>query len=252
MKAPTADYSPLSQALSSRNSALQASYSAKNASNWKSSYDIQQQSFDLQEDSLDLQQESIDLSRLQTNVSGALSVFNTAVDFADKLIQTKQASMEQRGQADATALASEIQSILDSNPDLTSTWEDEDGITHVGLTEKGEQTVRKYIDEVFPEGKKYGWGMDETMKLLKESVYNSAASYSRTLAVSRTQGEMETAFNKNLEAALEDDLNSGETVIRMISDGRNSEQDRQPSSTASRSWERHGRRTSMPKMVRNS
>lgn len=71
MKAPTADYSPLSQALSAKSSAKQAKYSAKDTSNWKNRYRIQQDSFSLSEDALDMQES-------QTTWSGILNSIEAA------------------------------------------------------------------------------------------------------------------------------------------------------------------------------
>lgn len=150
-----------------------------------------------------------------------MNVFNGVLDLANTIVSAKQSEMEQTATADATKLASDVQALLDSNPDLTSTWQDEDGLTHVGLTEKGKETVNKYIDEVFPADKKYGWGMNDYMKRLRDSVYDSADTYSQQLAITRTQGQTETAYNTNLEYALEADLKDGDLVTKevKISDG---------------------------------
>ena len=77
MKAPTADYSPLSQALSAKNSAIQSGYAAKDAQNWKSRYEIQQQS-------LDLQQEAINDSQWQNVINLGLNLANTYFDYKAK------------------------------------------------------------------------------------------------------------------------------------------------------------------------
>lgn len=220
MKAPTADYSPLSQALSSKSSAIQASYSSKDASNWKSSYDIQQKSFGLQQDSLDLQKESIDLSRQQTNVSGALNVFNGVLDLADTIIQAKQDDITQDLTLSSTEMANEWQTQLQSNADYVEEKEDPvtGGVT-IALSEKGQKAYNALAEKYFPSGTKYGWGMDEKANLLKENLRVSCLSYAQSQGLDNINTSFDTKFQYNWDYAMELDLTSGDTEEVVVSDG---------------------------------
>lgn len=212
MKAPTADYSPLSQALSAVTSANQASYSAKDASNWSNRYQIQQQSFDLQSQSYDLQQEAIDDSRLQ-------SIFNFISEAGQTIYSVMTGNISQKATVNATNLSTDFKSQLDLNEDYTQIIENEDGTISVGLSEKGIAAWNKTKEKYFPSGERYGWGMDKTVNNLVDSTYASLNSYGTELAVSRAQQSTEQNYSSNLSHALEFDLQSGETTTFDIDDG---------------------------------
>lgn len=84
MKAPTADYSPLSQALSAKSSAIQSGYAAKDASNWKSRYKIQQKSLDLQKQSIDNSDKWNTANAVINGLGLVLDAASLAVNYKDQ------------------------------------------------------------------------------------------------------------------------------------------------------------------------
>ena len=234
MKAPTADYSSLSQALSSKNSALQTSYSAKDASNWKSSYDIQQKSFELSKKSLDLSDKSLDLSNRsldlqeeQTNVNGIINMTNAAVNLVEKSVglytaikEAKQDDITQTLTQSSTAMANEWQTQLQMNSDyMTDTIDPVTGGATIALTEKGQKAYDALMEKYFPSDTKYGWGMDDTATQLKESLRVSCLTYAQSQGLQNIQTNADTVFTYNYEDALEADLTSGNIESIEVSDG---------------------------------
>lgn len=220
MKAPSADYSSLSQALSAKNSAIQTSYSAKDASNWKSSYDIQQKSFQLSRDSLNLQKE-------QTNVSGALNMVSAVTNLVDKsaslysaIASAKQDDITQTLTQSSTAMANEWQTQLQMNSDyVTDIVDPVTGGATIGLTEKGQKAYDALMEKYFPSDTKYGWGMDDTATQLKESLRVSCLTYAQSQGLQNIQANADKIFTYNYEDALETDLVSGGTETVEVSDG---------------------------------
>lgn len=234
MKAPTADYSSLSQALSSKNSALQTSYSAKDASNWKSSYDIQQKSFELSKKSLDLSDKSLNLSNRslnlqeeQTNVNGIINMTNAAVNLVEKSVglytaikEAKQDDITQTLTQSSTAMANEWQTQLQMNSDyMTDTIDPVTGGATIALTEKGQKAYDALMEKYFPSDTKYGWGMDDTASQLKESLRVSCLTYAQSQGLQNIQANADTVFTYNYEDALEADLTSGNIESVEVSDG---------------------------------
>ncbi len=219
MKVPTADYSPLSQALSAVSSAKQASWSVKDASNWQNRYQIQQKSFDLQDQSYDLQQEAIDSGRFYNGVNLGLNVASIALETAEKIYNIKREEMGQEATNNATNLTTDFKAQLDLNEDYTQIIENEDGSLSVGLSDKGLAAWNKTKEKYFPSGEKYGWGMDDTVSNLVDSTYASLNSYGSELAVSRVQQNTELAYSNNMSHALEFDLQSGEVATFDVDDG---------------------------------
>lgn len=220
MKAPSADYSSLSQALSAKNSAIQTSYSAKDASNWKSSYDIQQKSFQLSRDSLNLQKE-------QTNVSGALNTVSAVTNLVDKsasfyqaLASVKQDDLTQKLTRNSTEMSSQWENLVQLNPDyITETTDPVTGGTTLTLSEKGKTAYSNLEAQYFPEGTKYGWGMDKEVENMKQNLRVNCMSYAQTIALNNIKGDADNNFAYNLEYAKQVDLNSGETEDVTVNDG---------------------------------
>lgn len=227
MKAPTADYSPLSQALSARTSATQAKYSAKDLSNWSSRYKIQEDSLKLQEKSLDIQQEAVDDAKAQTTWNGVLSSIQAGVNLTNKIVElgdaitsAKQQEMGQTATLKSSQLTSEMQNLLDNNESLSQTSVDPDtGLVTVGLSDEGVKTWNKLVEKYFPSDEKWGWGYDKTISNLKESLGIQMNSYASEIATKRILNETETNYNGNMANALNADLMNGQTVTVDIPDG---------------------------------
>lgn len=213
MKAPTADYSPLSQALSAKTNAKQASYSAKDSANWKSRYKIQTDSFDLQKNALDNQQG-------QLTINGILGVAKWAdgvLDDVEAFVDTQKDKEEQEITSKATNASNDINLHLQNNPQFSQS-KNENGIITVGLSAEGEKYVSDYIESVFPEGTKYGWGADKTVQKLKQELLSSAQIYAGQIATQRTQDEADAYYSNNMQNALLSDLQSGNTITTKIPD----------------------------------
>ncbi len=220
MKAPTADYSSLSQALSSKTSALQTSYAAKDASNWKSSYDIQQQSFDLSKRSLDLQEESTKVNGIVNVTSGVVQLGEDIASAVMGIASAKQDAGKQDLTMKATQMSSDWETLLNMNPDFMTELDDPvTGAKTLGLSEKGQEAYSKLEAQYFPSDTKYGWGLDEIASNIKQNLKVNAVSYAQSLALSNIQGQADAAYSYNLDYAQNLDLQSGETEAVSISDG---------------------------------
>lgn len=220
MKAPTADYSSLSQALSAKNSAIQTSYSAKDASNWKSSYDIQQKSFQLSRESLDMQKE-------QTNVSGALNMVNGAVNLLDKsaslynaIYTAKQDDIGQELTRKSTEMSSQWENLVQLNGDyMTEITDPVTGGTTLSLSKKGQEAFDNLMAQYFPDDTNYGWGMDKKVDNMKQNLRVTCMSYAQSIALNNIKGDADNNYAYNLEYATQVDLNSGEEEIVYADDG---------------------------------
>lgn len=220
MKAPTADYSSLSQALSSKTSALQTSYAAKDASNWKSSYDIQQQSFDLSKRSLDLQEESTKVNGIVNVASGVVQLGEDIASAVMGVASAKQDAGKQDLTMKATQMSSDWETLLNMNPDFMTELDDPvTGAKTLGLSEKGQEAYSKLEAQYFPSDTKYGWGLDDIASNIKQNLKVNAVSYAQSLALSNIQGQADAAYSYNLDYAQNLDLQSGETETVTISDG---------------------------------
>ena len=213
MKAPTADYSPLSQALNAKTSAIQASYSTKDTANWKSRYKIQTDSFKLQEKALENQEDQININGMTALAQGLDTFVEDLVDF----VKTGQDKTTQEAEEKATNASNDINLTLRNNPQFSQSYED-NGVISVGLTDEGKRAVNEIVESYFPEGTKYGWGMDERIKKVKEQVLSSANTYAGEIATQRTQDEANAAYNNNMKNALLSDLQSGATITAKIPD----------------------------------
>lgn len=213
MKAPTADYSPLSQALNAKTSAIQASYSTKDTANWKSRYKIQTDSFKLQKKALENQENQININGMTALAQGLDTFVEDLVDF----VKTGQDKTTQEAEEKATNASNDINLTLRNNPQFSQSYED-NGVISVGLTDEGKRAVNEIVESYFPEGTKYGWGMDERIKKVKEQVLSSANTYAGEIATQRTQDEANAAYNNNMKNALLSDLQSGATITAKIPD----------------------------------
>lgn len=221
MKAPTADYSSLSQALSAKNNALQSSYAAKDASNWKSSYDIQQQSFNLSKKALSLQEENTKFNGIANLVSSLGTLASKVAGWGEEIYSAHKDKGEQELTMNATQMSSEWQTLLNMNPDFMTEFDDPvTGAKTLGLSEKGQAAYEKLEAKYFPSDTKYGWGLDDTAEQLKQNLRVSAVSYAQSLALSNVQGQADIAYSYNLDYARESDLESGEMETVIGSDGR--------------------------------
>lgn len=220
MKAPTADYSSLSQALSAKNKALKSSYAAKDASNWKSSYDIQQQSFNLSKKALSLQEENTKYNGIANLVSSLGTLASKVAGWGEEIYSAQQDKGKQELTMNATQMSSEWQTLLNMNPDFMTEFDDPvTGAKTLGLSEKGQAAYEKLEAKYFPSDTKYGWGLDDTAEQLKQSLRVSAVSYAQSLALSNVQGQADIAYSYNLDYARNLDLESGETDTVTVSDG---------------------------------
>lgn len=220
MKAPTADYSSLSQALSAKNNALQSSYAAKDASNWKSSYDIQQKSFDLSKKALSLQEENTKYNGIANLVSSLGTLASKVAGWGEEIYTAQQDKGKQELTKNATQMSSEWETLLNMNPDLMTEFDDPvTGAKTLGLSEKGQAAYEKLEAKYFPSDTKYGWGLDDTAEQLKQNLRVSAVSYAQSLALSNVQGQADVAYSYNLDYARNLDLESGETDTVTVSDG---------------------------------
>ena len=114
MKAPGADYSPISQAISARSSALQAGYAAKDASKWKNRYDIQQRSLD---------------DAKEANVQNTiLSVAKAGLSFAQDLVQIRETNSQKDLALTESAVEAQMSTLVQSNPKEVRWEEDEAGL----------------------------------------------------------------------------------------------------------------------------
>lgn len=220
MKAPTADYSSLSQALSAKNNALQSSYAAKDASNWKSSYDIQQKSFDLSKKALSLQEENTKYNGIANLVSSLGTLASKVAGWGEEIYTAQQDKGKQELTKNATQMSSEWETLLNMNPDFMTEFDDPvTGAKTLGLSEKGQAAYEKLEAKYFPSDTKYGWGLDDTAEQLKQNLRVSAVSYAQSLALSNVQGQADVAYSYNLDYARNLDLESGETDTVTVSDG---------------------------------
>lgn len=220
MKAPTADYSSLSQALSAKNNALQSSYAAKDASNWKSSYDIQQQSFNLSKKALSLQEDNTKFNGIANLVSSLGTLASKVAGWGEEIYNAHKDKGEQELTMNATQMSSEWETLLNMNPDFMTEFDDPvTGAKTLGLSEKGQAAYEKLEAKYFPSDTKYGWGLDDTAEQLKQNLRVSSVSYAQSLALSNVQGQADIAYSYNLDYARSLDLESGETDTVTVSDG---------------------------------
>lgn len=221
MKAPSADYTPIAEALSAKSNAIQASYSAQNAQSWENQYRISEESLALQEKA---NNQKFALSLADT----ALSVVNIGLDFYEQ----KNNDICQKAMSDMTLASTDAQNLINNNPQLLEYNVDEEtGIVTTGLSEEGKKQIEALYDKYFPQDKKYGWGADDYVKELKESAISSTYSYAQNLKTEQMQAEAETAYSFNLSNAASYDaqsiavngINDDTTVTVNIPDGKGGE-----------------------------
>ncbi len=217
MKAPTADYSPLSQALNAKTSAIQASYSTKDTANWKSRYKIQTDSFKLQNDALAEQQKANTVGAITSLITSGFDVVADVGKVAQAFEDEAQDNITQKVTLNTQKATDEINAILQNNPQFSETRQ-ENGTTYVGLSDEGQKAINEIVETYFPEGTKYGWGMDDKVQMIKEQVLASANTYAGEIATQRTQDEANAAYSNNMQNALFSDLQSGATITAKIPD----------------------------------
>lgn len=225
MKVPSADYTPIAEALSAKSNAIQASYSAQNARSWENKYRINEESLALQEKA--------------NNQSFALSIADIAVNTVGKLVnigadyyEQKQNDIYQKAMSDMTAASTDAQNLINNNPQLLEYNVDEEtGIVTTGLSEEGKKQIEVLYDKYFPQDKKYGWGADDYVKELKENAISSTYSYAESLKTEQMKTEAETAYAFNLSTAASYDaqsiavngINDNTTIAVSIPDGKGGE-----------------------------
>lgn len=98
MKAPTADYSPLSQAMNARSSAIQAGYAAKDAGNWSSRMAISEN--------------QIKASNMWTGIGLGLNLAQLGVNYAQKLEDINESKDNQNGALASTEAQNNVDKVL--------------------------------------------------------------------------------------------------------------------------------------------
>lgn len=206
MRVPTADYSPIEQALMAKSNAIRAGYVAADASNWKSRHDNNLEQLKLNEKSLELDEEALNLNEWNSNVSLILSLGQLGKSAIDTFSNIKLEKDKQQFQIMLTDYDNQYKAALLQFGDQIRIEEDENGNRNI-VKPQALIDLEKQFKDSFDS---YNWHSeikDVAMAGLGNLFASNELSYIES-AMEKDKQAIAAMFEQNWTTALRSDLQS--------------------------------------------